>query len=261
MKLILMTGAAGGVAALIRPLMRAKYRLRLSDRTSIADVATGEEVVMADLGDLEAVRGAVAGVDGILHLGGYALETAWDTIHQANIIGAYNLFEAARLAGVKRVVFASTNHVVGFYRRDQTIGDDVTVRPDTRYGLSKAFGEAVGSLYADKYGAEVMSIRIGNVAERPSDIRRLSIWISPRDFVQLVGIGLDRPGIRHEIVYGMSDNKRAWWDNSNAHRLGYRPEDRSEDFAAEVEAIDPGPTGNPDVDLHQGGVFCVSETI
>ena len=99
------------------------------------------------------------------------------------------------------------------------------------------------------------------MAERPSDIRRLSIWISPRDFVQLAGIGLDRPGIRNEIVYGISDNKRAWWNNSNAYRLGYRPEDYSEDFAAGVAAIDPGPTGNPGIDLHQGGVFCVSEFI
>ena len=232
MKTILVTGAAGGVAGMIRPLLRTDYRLRLSDRRPVPDPTAEEEVVPAELTDPAAVRRAVAGVDGIIHLGGYPLETDWETIHAANIIGAYNLFEAARLESVRRIVFASTNHVVGFYPRAETIADDVTVRPDTRYGLSKAFGEALASLYAFKYGAEVMSIRIGNVAYQPSDIRRLAIWVSPRDLVQLMRIGLEQPGIRHEIVYGMSDNARAWWDNSNAHRLGYRPQDRSEDYAA-----------------------------
>lgn len=260
-KLILITGAAGGVATQIRPLMREHYRLRLSDRQPISAPVDGEEVALAELADLEALRQVVAGVDGILHLGGYPVEASWDVIHEANIVGVYNLFEAARLEGVKRVVFASSNHAVGFYRRDETVGDNVSVRPDTRYGLSKAFGEAVGSLYADKYGAEVMSIRIGNVIDRPLDKRRLAIWMSPRDFVQLVRIGLERPGIRHEIVYGMSDNKRAWWDNSNALRLGYRPLDRSEDYAEEVLANRPGDTGDPRIDLYQGGPFCIAESI
>lgn len=259
MKHILLTGASGGVATRIRPLLREHYRLRLSDRRPVTDVAGGEDVLPAELSDMAALRKAVAGVDGIIHLGGYALEADWETIHAANIAGAYNLFEAARLEGVKRIIFASSNHAMGFYPRDEKIGVDVTVRPDSRYGVSKAFGEALASLYAYKYGAEVLSIRIGNVDERPVDIRRLAIWISPRDLVQLIRIGLERPGIRHEIVYGMSDNKRAWWDNSNAYQLGYRPEDRSEDYAAEVLARDPGPTGNPLVDNHEGGVWCISE--
>ena len=123
-------------------------------------------MVAADLDDIEALRKAIAGVDGIVHLGGYSVEAEWDTIHAANIVGCYNLFEAARLEGVRRIVFASSNHAVGFYPRSQTIGIDAPVRPDTRYGLSKAFGEALGALYAYKYGAEVLSIRIGNVAEQ-----------------------------------------------------------------------------------------------
>ena len=135
------------------------------------------------------------------------------------------------------------------------------VRPDTRYGLSKAFGEALGALYAHKYGAEVLSIRIGNVIDEPLDRRRLAIWQSPRDFVQLVRIGLEHPDIRHEIVYGMSDNKRAWWDNQNAYRLGYRPMDRSEDYADKVLAEDKGPSGDPRIDDNQGGPFCVAEVI
>jgi uronate dehydrogenase len=261
MKRILITGAAGGVAGMIRPLLRPHYRLRLSDNRAVADATAEEEVVPAELGDLAAVRRAVTGVDGIVHLGAYPLEASWEVIHAANILGCYNLFEAARLEGVKRVVFASSNHAVGFYPRAGRLGHDVTPRPDTRYGLSKAFGESLASLYAYKYGFAVMSIRIGNVDHRPKDVRRLSIWVSPRDLSQLIRIGLETVGMRHEIVYGVSDNPRAWWDNTNAVRLGYRPQDSSEAFAADVLARDPGKTGDDRVDLNQGGPFCIAETM
>lgn len=261
MKRILITGAAGGIATLIRPLLREHYRLRLSDRRPIEDATPDEEVVPADLVDMDAIRRAAAGMDGIVHLGGKAVESSWEVVHAANIVGGYNLFEAARLEGVKRIVFASTNHVMGFYPRSETVGIDAPVRPDTRYGLSKAFGEGLGALYAYKYGIGVLSIRIGHLAPQPSDIRRLSIWISPRDFVQLARIGLESPGLRHEIVYGMSDNKRAWWNNENAFRLGYRPLDRAEDHAETAIAGDPGPTGDERVDLNQGGPFCIAEVI
>jgi uronate dehydrogenase len=261
MKTLLITGAAGGVATQTRPLFREHYRLRLSDRAPVPDPTPDETVATADLGDIDALRRAVSGVDGILHLGGYAVEADWGIIHDANIVGCYNLFEAARLEGVKRIVFASSNHAVGYYPRSETIGVNVPVRPDTRYGLSKAFGEALGALYGHKYGAQVMSIRIGNVTAEPGDRRRLAIWQSPRDFVQLVRIGLEHPDIRHEIVYGMSDNARGWWDNENAYRLGYRPMDRSEDFAERVLSKDTGPTGDPRIDLNQGGPFCVAEKL
>jgi uronate dehydrogenase len=261
MKLILITGAAGGVGAMIRPLMRANYRLRLSDRRPIADRLAEEEEVPAELTDMAAVRAAVKGVDGIVHLGGHPVEADWEVIHASNIVGCYNLFEAARLEGVKRIVFASSNHAIGYYPRAQKIGHDVTPRPDTRYGMSKAFGESLGSLYAYKYGAEVMSIRIGHVALRPVDVRRLSIMVSPRDLTQLIRIGLETPGIRDEIVYGVSDNPRSFWDNSNAARLGYRPQDSSEVYAAEVLAKDSGRTGDDRIDLNQGGPFCATESM
>lgn len=261
MKRILLTGANGGVATAIRPLLREHYRLRLSDRRPMDDRVSGEEDIPADLEDIGQLRQAIAGVDGIIHLGGYSIEAEWDTIHAANITGCYNLFEAARLEGVRRIVFASSNHAVGFYPRAQTIGIDVPVRPDTRYGLSKAFGEAAAALYAYKYGAEVLCIRIGNIADKPADRRRLAIWQSPRDFVQLARIGLEHPDIRHEIVYGASDNLRGWYDNSNATRLGYRPMDRSEDYAEAVLAADDGDTGDPRVDRNQGGAFCIAEVM
>src|SRR6185503_15294950 len=177
------------------------------------------------------------------HLGGYSVEGPWEAIHKSNIVGCYNIFEAARLNKVKRILFATSNHAVGFYRRDHTIDHRVYIKPDGRYGVSKVFGEALGSLYSDKYGMEVFLMRIGNVNPTPIDKRRLSIWISPRDIAQLVSIGIDHAGIRFEIVYGVSGNTRSWYDNSNATRLGYRPQDDAEDFAEEIlrKEKPPGP--------------------
>ncbi len=255
MKTILLTGAAGAVGGFLRKEYAGRYALRLADLKTIDTLGPDETFIEADVAKYDDMLRAVDGVDGIVHLGAFSVEGDWDTILNSNIVGTYNIFEAARQTGVKRVVFASSNHAVGFYRRDQTIDHTVYPKPDGRYGLSKVFGEALGSLYADKYGAEVMCIRIGNVDTRPLDVRRLAIWISPRDLAQLTGIGLDRPGIKFEIVYGMSDNKRAWWDNANAHRLGYKPEDKGEDFAAQVLAEHPASTGDPLADAHQGGTF------
>jgi uronate dehydrogenase len=148
---------------------------------------------------------------------------------------------------------------VGFYRRDQRIDHRVYPKPDGRYGVSKVFGEMLGSLYADKYGMEVFCMRIGNVNPRPIDKRRLSIWLSPRDLAQLVTIGIEHPEIRFEIVYGASGNKRSWYDNSNAVRLGYSPADDSEDYAAEVLAREK--PGHPRGELFQGGLFVHAEDV
>ena len=255
MKRILITGAGGQVGSFLRPLLREKYQLRLLDRAPIVDLDPEEEFVQGDLSDVGQLIEALSGVQGVLHLAGVSVEDAWDKILPNNIVGTYNLFEAARQAGVKRVLFASSNHAIGFYRRDQHIGSNVTARPDGRYGVSKVFGEALAALYADKYGLETFCMRIGNVAERPVDVRRLSIWLSPRDLAQLVGIGLENPDIHFEVVYGVSDNTRSWWDNSRAAQLGYRPQDDSEDFAAEVIAKEPPHDPDDRQHLYQGGAF------
>ncbi len=255
MKTILITGAAGQIGSVLRAGFAGRYRLRLFDRTPVDQPAASEEAVQADLSDIAALREAMAGVDGVVHLAAVPVEDTWEQILPNNIVGTYNLFEAARLAGVKRVVFASSNHAVGFYRRDQHIGPNVTVRPDSRYGVSKAFGEALAGLYADKYGLETFCIRIGNVAPEPLDVRRLAIWVSPRDLCQLVAIGLEHPEIRFEIVYGVSDNARSWWDNSRAAQLGYRPEDDAEDHAADVVAREPPHDPDDRQHLYQGGHF------
>jgi uronate dehydrogenase len=250
---ILLTGAAGEIGTFLRKLLKDRYELRLSDRTPIDTLAAGESFVPADLADLDAVRRAVRGVDGIVHLGAISSEDSWERILPANIIGTYNVFEAAREAGVKRVVFASSVHAVGFYPRDRRIGVDVTVRPDSRYGLAKCFGEAAGALYADKHGLEVLCIRIGNAWPKPVDERRLCIWISDRDLAQLVRIGLEHPGLHYEIVYGASANTRTFWDNSAAERLGYRPADNAEDYARELLANGPIEDPNDPSFRWQGG--------
>ncbi len=259
MNTILVTGAAGDIGGRIRRTLAGRYRLKLADVEPIEDLAEGESFEPVDVRNLDQVAAAMSGVDGVIHLGGVSREDEWAKIRDNNLIGTYNVYEAARLTGAERVVFASSNHAVGFYPRAQTIGVDVTVRPDSRYGVSKAFGEAMGSLYADKYGLRVLCIRIGNVADRPVDVRRLAIWISPRDLTQLIVIGLEHPELGFEIVYGMSDNARAWWDNANAHRLGYRPEDRSEDYAEAVLAAAPDVDPESAAERLQGGDFVAVE--
>ena len=260
MQRVLLTGAAGDIGGRLRRLLKPLYpELRLSDIRKPADLRPDEPFVPADLARIEQVETAVEGIEGIIHLGGHSVEGSWDTILQANIVGCYNLFEAARRKGVQRVIFASSNHAVGFYPRFHRIGVDVTVRPDSRYGVSKAFGEALGSLYADKHGLRVLCLRIGNVGDRPLDQRRLSIWISPEDLAQLVRIGLEHPDLRFEIFYGASNNERSWWDNHTAHDYGYRPTGKAEAFRDEALAAQAKLPPDPIGDYFQGGTFCSAE--
>jgi len=258
MKTILITGAAGDIGTHLRRELAGVYKLHLSDIRPIAPLAPGETFERGDIAELSDMLRVTRGVDAILHLGGVSAEADWEAILHGNIVGCYNVFEAARRNGVKRVLFATSNHAVGFYRRDETIDHRVYPRPDSRYGLSKVFGEQLGSLYADKYGLEVLCMRIGNLNPSPVDKRRLSIWISPRDLAQLVRIGVERPDIRFEIVYGVSGNQRSWYDNSNAARLGYRPQDNSEPYAAEILArhLD---AADSRVEAYQGGAFVALE--
>ena len=257
MKNVLMTGAAGGVATMLRPLLADHFdHVRLSDRQEVGGLLSHESYMPAELEDMAACERIAEGMEGIIHLGGFSVEGEWDIIHPSNIVGCHNMFEAARRQNANRFIFASSNHAIGFYRRSERIGTDQRVRPDGYYGVSKAFGEALGSLYADKFGMRVMSIRIGNVAEKPIDERRLAIWIHPQDLTQLITIGLTHPDMHCEIVYGASDNLRGWWDNHAAYGMGYNPVHSSEDHVehamAEQAKAGPSKVG----DLFQGGTFC-----
>jgi len=260
MQTVVVTGAAGGIGTRLRQLLPAVYpSIRWSDRVRPANLAAHETFVPADLAVMSEVEAAVDGAQGIVHLGGFSTEGPWETILQANIIGCYNLFEAARRRGVERVVFASSNHAIGFYPRQRRIGTEAPVRPDSRYGVSKAFGEALASLYAYKHGLRVTSIRIGHFLEAPIDERRLSIWLKPEDLVQLIRIGLEHPDIRCEIFYGASDNARGWWDNAAAFRFGYRPQGRSEEHRDPALAEQAKLPADPVGDWYQGGPYCSDE--
>ncbi|HEX4407551.1 MAG TPA: NAD(P)-dependent oxidoreductase [Xanthobacteraceae bacterium] len=259
MKSVLITGAAGGIGSRLRKLLRGVYpHIRISDVRTPSDLAADEEFIAAELSDMAQVQTIVAGVEGIIHLGGFSVEGSWEVIHQSNIVGCYNLFEAAYRASVKRVVFASSNHAIGFYPRAQKIGVNVTVRPDSRYGVSKAFGEALGALYADKHGLRVTCLRIGHVLDAPADERRFSIWVKPEDLAELIRIGLEHPDIRYEIFYGVSDNAASFWDNSSARRFGYKPQGRAENYrgAAMTEREEKS---DAIAQRFQGGPFCSDE--
>jgi uronate dehydrogenase len=259
MTTVLITGAAGQIASELRKRLSSQFALRLTDVQPVGTLSAREKFVAADLTDIGALEQLMTGADAVVHLGGVAVEESWDKILPANLVGTYNVLEAARRRGVKRIIVASSNHAVGFFPRSQTIDDHVFPRPDGRYGLSKAFAEITGRLYADKYRMEVFCIRIGAMTLEPEDVRRLAIWIHPEDLTSLVEVGITAPGVHFDIVYGMSDNTRAWWDNSNALRLGYRPKHRSEDFAAAVIAREPPRDPNDPTEIYQGGAFVTAE--
>jgi uronate dehydrogenase len=240
MKHVMITGAAGKIGSVLRNALRGSYPLvRLLDIAPLGVAEKGEEVCAVDIRDAAALEKAMAGIDCVVHLAGMSVEAPWEQVLPLNIEGCYNVFEAARRSGVKRIVFASSNHAIGFHRRERFIDTNVVPRPDTRYGVSKVFGEALGRLYADKYGLSVACLRIGSflTPDRPTDARQLLTWISHRDMVQLARRCIDHPDYHFVIVYGVSNNLRSRWDNSNVKFLGYRPEDDAEVFAAEILAL------------------------
>ncbi|QES40908.1 NAD-dependent dehydratase [Streptomyces venezuelae] len=260
---VLLTGAAGGLGTLMRGLLPAYgYDLRLLD---VRPVDGEPDARKADLADRDALRDAVRGTDAVLHLAGISLESTFDKILKANIEGTYHLYEAAREEGVRRIVFASSNHAVGFTPRPQ--GDDPLIpvdtprRPDTFYGLSKSFGEDLAQFYWDKHGIETVSVRIGSCFPEPTSVRMLSVWMSPEDGARLFHAALTAEDVRHTVVYGSSANTRLWWDLSSARALGYDPRDDSEQYApkllAEQGELDPA---NPD-HAHLGGHFCTNPPV
>lgn len=253
---LLLTGAAGGLGRVLRPRLRARCSmLRATDIAPMDAAEPGEEVIQAALDDRAAIHALVAGIDAIVHLGGVSTEQPFDAILPANIVGVYNLYEAARQHGVGRVVFASSNHVTGFYRQDEVIDATMPVRPDGHYGISKAFGENLSRFYFDRHGIETVCLRIGSSFPEPKDRRMLATWLSYDDLERLVVASLTAPVVGHSIVYGMSDNATTWWDNTPAKHIGFRPQDSSEPFRAAAEARQPQLDPRDPTVIHQGGAF------
>lgn len=255
---ILLTGAAGEIGSVLRPALRgAADSLRLLDRRPVPPGGAEEEIVQGDLSDPGVAEAAVSGVDCVIHLAGIPRETDGtpEQILQTNVVACHGLFEVARRAGVRRLVFASSNHVIGFYPADRRVGTEEPVRPDGFYGVSKVFGEALGRLYADKYGMDVACLRIGAFRARPRNARELGAWISHRDMAQLARRCVEAPPFGFLTLYGVSANRRALWGGDGAARatIGYAPEDDAEDFAAELESV-PAPGGAIAAAFHGGSV-------
>jgi len=253
---LLLTGAAGGLGKVLRErLVPFADILRVSDRVDVGAAGAGEEVVLCDLADKAAVHQLVKGVDAIVHFGGISLEDRFEPILQSNIVGVFNLYEAVRKHGVKRVVFASSNHVTGFYKQSEKIDVDAPVRPDGLYGLSKCFGENLSRLYFDRYGIETVCLRIGSSFPMVKDRRMLATYLSYDDLVELVRCALFAPQAGHTVIFGASDNAVSWWDNTKAAHLGFKPADTSETQRARVEAAAPPPGPDDPAGVYQGGAF------
>lgn len=257
---LLITGASGLIGRVLRIGLRGKYPLlRLLDISPLGQAGEGEELVQADIRDLAALEKAMEGIECVVHLAGIPVEGPWETVRDLNIDGCYNAFEAARRQGVKRFIFASSNHAVGFHKRENLLDDSVLPRPDTRYGVSKVFGEALGRLYADKHGLSVACLRIGTFRDHdaPLESRQLLSWVSHRDMTQLVRCCIDYPEYHYIVAYGVSNNRRSRWNNDGVAFLGYQPQDDSEVFAEAILA--KGIVEDPIAARFHGGFFCPLE--
>ncbi len=256
---LLLTGAAGGLGQILRPHLREWAQvLRVSDRADCGPAEPGEEVMQVDLVDKKAVNALVEGVDVVLHFGGISLESPFEQIVQGNIIGLYNLYEAVHKHAVRRVVYASSSHVVGFYPQTQQIDTDVPLRPDCLYAVSKCFGEALSRYYFDRFGIEAVCLRIGSSFAEPKNPRMMVSYLSYGDLVELVARALFTPRVDHTIVYGASDNPVKWWDNSKAQHLGFHPRDSSTKFAHLFPPSAPPEDRDSPVHRFQGGPWVLS---
>lgn len=260
MKRLLITGAAGDLGSAMRQrLTHVAKILRLSDVADLGMAGPNEELMHCNLEDKDAVEALVEGCDGILHFGGRSIEDKWSVIKSANLDGVFNLYEAVRKNGKPRIIFASSNHAIGFHKQNERLNAASQTRPDSLYGVSKVFGEAMASMYHDKYGIETACVRIGSCVPEPKNHRMLSTWLSYDDFVHLIERVFAAPAIGCPVIYGASDNDRSWWDNDSVRHLGWRPKDNAEDFREKLDALQELPAADAPEVVYQGGVFTAEE--
>ena len=243
---ILITGAAGDLGDhLRRGLGHLAERLRLLDIKPMGDAAENEEIVQCDLSDRAAAYAAIEGCDAIVHFAGHPREMTFDEILRDTLPAAYNVYEGARKFGVKRVVYASSIHAVGFYPVEEVPDTRAMHRPDTFYGLTKTFTEDLASLYWDKWGLESVCLRICSCFPEPADRRMLWSWLSYSDCVRLTEAALTAPRVGFSVIYGTSDNARRGVSNVWASHIGFRPKDSADGHAHRVMArtARPDPKG------------------
>lgn len=255
MKRLLITGAAGHLGGVMRKRLASLAGvIRVSDIAEMPAAGPNEEVVRCDLADEAAVNDLVAGCDGIVHLGGISVERTYDLIEDGNLRGVYNLYEAARANGHPRIIFASSNHAVGYYKQTEMLTQDMPTRPDGLYGVSKVFGEAIAQMYHDKFGVETAIVRIGSCTAKPENHRMLATWFSYDDFAGLIAAAFTAPTLGCPTVWGISNNASAFWANLGAPTIGWFPKDNADHFRAEIDAM-PLPAADDPVRVYQGGVF------
>jgi uronate dehydrogenase len=255
-KRILLTGAAGGLGKILRDRIKPWADVvRLSDISDMGAAREGEEIVQCDLSDKAAVFQLLEGVEAVLHFGGISTENTFENIMFANIQGTYNVYEAAHRHGVRRIVFASSNHAIGFHKTTEHLDADSPTRPDSMYGLSKVFGEQLARYYWDRAGIETVCLRIGSSFPEPKNPRMMVTWFSYDDLVEALRCSLMAPRVGHTILYGMSDNDGVWWDNRKAGHLGFHPKDSSRQFKHMFPDTGAYPAPDDAATLYQGGGF------
>lgn len=254
---ILLTGASGALGGMLaETLAEAGWGLVLTDLNPFPrTMPPRARFSHADLCDRAAVASLAQGCGAIVHFGGVSTERPFEEVLGPNIGGLFHIYEAARLAGA-RVIFASSNHAIGFHERSTTLDADCELRPDTYYGLSKAYGELMGKLYWYKHGVESISIRIGSGFPEPSNRRMLSSWLSYADLARLVDAGLRAKDIGCEVIWGASANSRSWWREDSRAKLGWVPQDSTDDL---VDALGGIVSGDPVTELYQGGHLCARD--
>ena len=255
---VLVTGGSGVIGSVLRrELPRQGWRVRSLDLVPPTDAHADADadLLVGDVLDRGLLDAAMADVDAVVHLAAIPDEAPFEVILASHVQGTYEVLDAARRAGVRRLVYASSNHAVGFTPRAPLVGVGVRPRPDTFYGVGKVAGEALCSLYADRYGLQVAALRIGSFLERPRTRRHLSTWLSPGDLVALTHACLTAPELHYAVVYGISANTRGWWDLEPGRVLGYEPQDDAEQYAAEILASTPEPAADDVEHAFLGGAF------
>lgn len=254
-KKIALSGAGGQLGRALRVALTARgYDLRSAGgHTPLVPAYEGDDVMHGDLRDPAVVDRLLQGVDTLIHMAGTSVERPLPEIIENNLRGLVEVYEGARRQGVKRIVFASSNHAIGMHPIDETLSLDCDFRPDGFYGLSKMWGEGLARLYWDKHGIESLCVRIGSCLPKPTEFRHLSTWFAHEDFFDMMQLAIDAPEIGFMVVWGVSANTRSYWKETSAEKLGYRPKYNAEDYAHEILA-----KANP-IDAvgqrYQGGSF------